>query len=54
MLVKYAIGNGKIKDLDGVLPFVKKLSLPTLGARWPRSIKSIGFYKAKKYQIFVM
>ncbi len=54
MLVKYAEGNGKIKDLDGALQAVKKLSPATLGARWPRSTKSLGFYKVKKYQIFVM
>jgi hypothetical protein len=30
MLVKYAIGNGKIKDLDGVLQIVKTLSPTTL------------------------
>jgi hypothetical protein len=54
MLVKYAKGNGKIKDLDGVLQIVKKLSLATLGARWPRSTKSLGFYKVEEYQIFVM
>ncbi len=54
MLVKYAAGNGKIKDLDGALPTVKKLSLATLGARWPRSTEPLGFYKAEEYQIFVM
>ncbi len=37
MLVKYVARNGKIKDLDGALPTMKKLSLATLGARWPRS-----------------
>jgi hypothetical protein len=36
MLVKYAKGNEKIKYLDGALQIVKKLSLATLGARWPR------------------
>jgi len=30
MLVKYAIGNGKIKDLEGVLQTVKKLNPTTL------------------------
>ncbi len=54
MLVKYVAGNGKIKDLDGSLQIVKKLSRVTLGARWPRSTKSLGFYKAEEYQIFVM
>jgi len=54
MLVKYAAGNGKIKDLDGALQTVKKLSPATLGTRWPRSTKSLGFYKAEEYQIFVM
>jgi len=54
MLVKYVEGNGKIKDLDGALQTVKKLSPTTLGARWPRSIESLGFYKAEEYQIFVM
>jgi hypothetical protein len=54
MLVKYVAGNGKIKDLDGALKTVKKLSLATFGARWPRSTESLGFYKAEKYQIFVM
>ncbi len=54
MLVKYAPGNGKIKDLDGALQIVKKLSLVTLGAKWPRSTESLGFYKAEEYQIFVM
>jgi len=54
VLVKYVEGNGRIKDLDGALQIVKKLSLDTLGARWPRSIESLGFYKAKEYQIFVM
>jgi hypothetical protein len=49
MLVKYAKGNGKIKDLDGVLQSVKKLSLATLGARWPRNREFLGFYKAKEY-----
>jgi len=48
MLVKYAKGNGKIKDLEGALQIVK-LSLATLGAMWPRSTKSLGFYKAKEY-----
>jgi hypothetical protein len=37
MLVKYVARNGRIKDLDGALQFVKKLSPLTLGARWPRS-----------------
>jgi hypothetical protein len=54
MLVKYAKGNGKIKDLDGALQTVKKLSPATLVTRWPRSTESLGFYKAKEYQIFVM
>jgi hypothetical protein len=54
MLVKYAEGNGKIKDLDGVLQIVKKLSPATLGTRWARNTKSLGFYKAEEYQIFVM
>jgi len=54
MLVKYVEGNGKIKDLDGALQTTKKLSLATLGARWPRSTESLGFYTVKKYQIFVM
>ncbi len=45
MLVKYAEGNGKIKDLDGALQIVKKLSDATLGTRWPRSLISLGFYK---------
>jgi hypothetical protein len=54
MLVKYATGNGKIKDLDGVLQIVKKLSPTTLWARWPRSGESLGFYKVEEYQIFVM
>jgi hypothetical protein len=49
MLVKYAEGNGKIKDLDGALQTVKKLSLATLGARWPMSRESLWFYKAKEY-----
>jgi hypothetical protein len=49
MLVNYAKGNGKIKDLDGALQSVKKLNFATLGAKWPRSRKSLGFYKAKKY-----
>jgi hypothetical protein len=31
MLVKYVEGNGKIKDLDGVLQTMKKLSPTTLG-----------------------
>ncbi len=30
MLIKYATGNGKIKDLDGALQIVKKLSPTTL------------------------
>jgi hypothetical protein len=38
MLVKYIEGNGKIKDLDGALQPVKKLSPDTLGTRCPRSI----------------
>ena len=25
-----------------------------VGARWPRSISSLGYYKAEEYQIFVM
>jgi hypothetical protein len=54
MLVKYVAGNGQIKDLDGALQIVKKLSPATLGARWPRSTKSLGFYKVEEYQIFVM
>jgi hypothetical protein len=54
MLVKYAAGNGKIKDLDGALQNVKKLSPATLGARWLRSTKSLGFYKVEEYQIFTM
>jgi hypothetical protein len=54
MLVKYAVRNGKIKDLDGALQTVKKLSLATLGAKWPRSTESLGFYKAEEYQIFIM
>jgi hypothetical protein len=54
MLVKYVARNGKIKDLDGALQTVKKLSPATLGARWPRSTKSLGFYKVEEYQIFVM
>ncbi len=33
---------------------MKKLSLATLGAWWPRSTKSLGFYKVEEYQIFVM
>jgi hypothetical protein len=37
ILVKYALGNGKIKDLDGALQIVKKMSPVTLGARWPKS-----------------
>jgi hypothetical protein len=49
MLVKYAKGNGKIKDLESALQIVKKLSLATLGTTWPRSTTSLGFYKAKKY-----
>ncbi len=44
MLVKYVKGNGKIKDLDGLLQTMKKLSPTKLGARWPRSTKSLGFY----------
>jgi hypothetical protein len=54
MLVKYAARNGKIKDLDGALQTVKNLSPARLGARWPRSAESLGFYKAEEYQIFVM
>ncbi len=54
MLVKYAEGNGKIKDLDGALQTMKKLSLATLGARWPRSTESLVFYKVEDYQIFVI
>jgi hypothetical protein len=53
MLVKYVKGNGKIKYLDGVLQTMKKLSPSTLGARWPRSTESLGFYKVEEYQIFV-
>jgi hypothetical protein len=49
MLFKYVEGNGKIKDLDGVLQNVKKLNLATLGARWPRSRESLRFYKVKEY-----
>jgi hypothetical protein len=37
MLVKYVEGNGKIKDLHGVLQSVKKLNLATFRTRWPRS-----------------
>ncbi len=49
MLFKYVEGNGKIKDLDGVLQNVKKLNLATLGARWPRRRESLRFYKVKEY-----
>jgi hypothetical protein len=54
MLVKYVEGNGKIKDLDCASQTVKRLSLATLGARWPRSTKSLGFYKVEEYQMFIM
>jgi hypothetical protein len=49
MLVKYGERNGKIKDLDGALQTMKKLSPTTLGASWPKSIESLGFYQVKEY-----
>jgi hypothetical protein len=33
ILVKYVERNGKIKDLDGALQTMKKLSLATFGVR---------------------
>ena len=33
---------------------MRKIRPSDVGARWPRSISSLGYYKVEEYQIFVM
>ena len=53
LLIKYAEGIGKTRDIDLAMASVKKLRPVGFGARWPRNLASIGYYKAEAYQIFV-
>jgi hypothetical protein len=54
ILVKYAEERGLSKDVDEAMTTMRKIRPLDIGARWPRSISSLGYYKAEEYQIFVM
>lgn len=54
LLVKYAEERGLSKDVDEAMATMRKIRPLDVGARWPRSISSLGYYKAEEYQIFVM
>ena len=54
MLVQYGEQHGRAKDIDAALYAVKHCRPQGLGARWPRNISSLGYYKAEEYQLFVM
>ena len=54
LLIKYVEEIGKTRDIDLAMATVKKLRLVGFGARWPRNLASISYYKAEEYQNFVM
>ena len=54
LLVKYAEERGLSKDVDEAMATMRKICPLDVGARWPISISSFGYYKAEAYQIFVM
>ena len=54
LLVKYAEERGLSKEVDEAMATMRKIRPLDVGARWPRSIYSLGYYKAEEYQIFVM
>lgn len=54
LLVETMQQTGQMLELEKALAIVTQHRPKGLGGRWPRKLKSVGYYKAEEYQLFVM
>ena len=54
LLVDSMSALGRFDELEEALVIALKHKPKGLGGRWPRKLKSLGYYKAEEYQLFVM